>query len=184
MPSLERIDALQPQVNAFVDVDHEGARAAAAAIEPGDERPFAGVPIAIKNNRAVTGLRLTTGAALSGDFRPQRDHNVTRRLRAAGFVIVGTTTLPEWGILPVTEGRRFGPTRNPWDLDAHARAAPRAARRRPSPPRWCRSRTATTAAARCGSPPPAAASSASSPSAGASRSRPTSASSSSSSTAS
>jgi amidase len=114
--ALQRIDALQPQVNAFVDVDHAGARAAAAAIGPGDERPFAGVPIAIKNNRAVTGLRLTTGAALSGDFRPQRDHNVTRRLRAAGFVIVGTTTLPEWGILPVTEGRRFGATRNPWDL--------------------------------------------------------------------
>jgi amidase len=115
--SLARIDALQPQVNAFVDVDHEGARAAAAAIGAADERPFAGVPIAIKNNRAVTGLRLTTGAALSGDYRPPRDHNVTRRLRAAGFVIVGTTTLPEWGILPVTEGIRFGPTRNPWDLD-------------------------------------------------------------------
>ena len=115
--SLRRIDDLQPQVNAFVDVDHEGARAAAAAIGPGDERPFAGVPVAIKNNRAVSGLRLTTGAALPGDFRPPRDHNVTRRLRAAGFVLVGTTTLPEWGILPVTEGRRFGPTRNPWDLD-------------------------------------------------------------------
>ena len=115
--SLERIAALQAQVNAFVDVDAEGARAAAAAIAPGDERPFAGVPIAIKNNRAVTGLRLTTGAALSGDHRPLRDHNVTRRLRAAGFVVVGTTTLPEWGILPVTEGRRFGPTRNPWDLE-------------------------------------------------------------------
>jgi amidase len=114
--ALERIDALEAQVNAFVDVDHDGARAAAAAISPGDERPFAGVPVAIKNNRAVAGLRLTTGAALSGDHRPPGDHNVTRRLRAAGFVIVGTTTLPEWGILPVTEGRRFGPTRNPWDL--------------------------------------------------------------------
>ncbi len=113
--ALERIAALQPKVNAFVDVDERGARAAAAAIGPGDERPFAGVPIAIKNNRAVSGLRLTTGAALSGDFRPRSDHNVTRRLRAAGFVITGTTTLPEWGILPVTEGRRFGPTRNPWD---------------------------------------------------------------------
>ncbi len=115
--ALARIDALEPQVNAFVDVDRDGARAMAAAIGPDDERPFAGVPIAIKNNRAVTGLRLTTGAALSGDFRPRRDHNVTRRLRAAGFVVAGTTTLPEWGILPVTEGRRFGPTRNPWDLE-------------------------------------------------------------------
>jgi amidase len=115
--SLARIDALQPVVNAFVDVDHEGARNAADAIGAGDERPFAGVPIAIKNNRSVRGLRLTFGAELAGDFTPGRDHNVTRRLRAAGFVIVGTTCLPEWGIMAVTETRRFGPTRNPWDLE-------------------------------------------------------------------
>jgi amidase len=115
--SLARIDELQPVVNAFVDVDHDGARAAADAIGPGDDRPFAGVPIAIKNNRAVRGLRLTLGAEMTGDYRPRHDHNVTRRLRAAGFVIVGTTCLPEWGIMAVTETRRFGPTRNPWDLD-------------------------------------------------------------------
>jgi amidase len=115
--SLERIDALQPAVNAFVEVDHERALAAAAAIAAGDERPFAGVPIAVKNNRAVRGLRLTLGAALAGDFVAPHDHNITRRLRAAGFVVVGSTCMPEWGIMPVTETRRFGPTRNPWDLD-------------------------------------------------------------------
>ena len=115
--SLTRIDALQPALNAFVDVDHEGARAAADAIGPGDPRPFAGVPIAIKNNRAVAGLRLTIGSALFGDFRPQYDHNTVARLRAAGFVVVGTTALPEWGILPTSEAVRFGPTRNPWDLE-------------------------------------------------------------------
>jgi amidase len=74
------------------------------------------VPIAIKNNRAVAGRRLTLGAELMGDHAPAHDHNVTRRLREAGFVIVGTTAMPEWGILPVTEGRRQGPTRNPGDL--------------------------------------------------------------------
>ncbi|HEV7805996.1 MAG TPA: amidase [Solirubrobacteraceae bacterium] len=115
--SLRRIDALQPRVNAFVDVDHDGARAVAAAVGPGDARPFAGVPIAIKNNRAVKGLRLTCGAELTGDALATYDHNVTRRLRAAGFVVVGTTSLPEWAIQPVTEPRRFGPARNPWDLD-------------------------------------------------------------------
>jgi amidase len=115
--SLARIDALEPSVNAFVDVDHEGARAVAAAIEPRDERPFAGVPIAIKNNRPVKGLRLTRCADLMGDFVALHDHGVVRRLRSAGFVVVGTTTLPEWGILPVTEPRRCGPTRNPWDLE-------------------------------------------------------------------
>src|SRR3954451_9609190 len=114
--SLERIDALRPVVNAFVDVDHDGARAAADAIGPGDERPFAGVPIAVKNNRSVRGLRLTLGADFTGDHVARNDHNVTRRLRDAGFVVVGTTCLSEWGIMPVTETRRFGPTRNPWDL--------------------------------------------------------------------
>ena len=82
----------------------------------GDERPFAGVPIAIKNNRAVKGLRLTYGCSLMADHVSDYDHNVTRRLREAGFVIVGTTTLPEYGILPTSEARLFGPTRNPWDL--------------------------------------------------------------------
>ncbi len=113
--SLERIAAAEPEINAFVDVDDAGARAAAAEIGAGDARPFAGVPIAIKNNRAVAGMRLTAGAAFMGDFVAPADHNVTRRLRAAGFVVVGTTALPEWGILPVTEGRLHGPTRNPWD---------------------------------------------------------------------
>jgi amidase len=114
--SLRRIDELQPVVNAFVDVEHDAARGAAAAIGPGDERPFAGVPIAVKNNRAVRGTRLTRCADLAGDVVARHDHSVVRRLRDAGFVIVGTTSLPEWGILPVTEPRRFGAACNPWDL--------------------------------------------------------------------
>jgi amidase len=114
--SLGRIEELNPECNAFVQIDAERALATAAEIRPGDERPFAGVPIAIKNNRAVQGLRLTEGCSLMREHVASRDHNITRRLRAAGFVIVGTTTLPEYGILPVTEARIFGPTRNPWDL--------------------------------------------------------------------
>ncbi len=115
--SLERIEELNPALNAFVDVDAERALTAADEVQPGDERPFAGVPIAIKNNRAVSGLRLTYGCALMREFVADYDHNVTRRLRDAGFVIVGSTTLPEYGILPTTEARIFGPTRNPWDLE-------------------------------------------------------------------
>jgi amidase len=113
--SLDRIAELNPSLNAFVDVFTDEALAAAGAIGPDDPRPFAGVPIAIKNNRAVEGARLTFGADFMGDFRAPYDHNVVRRLRDAGFVIVGTTTLPEWGILPTAETRRFGATRNPWD---------------------------------------------------------------------
>src|SRR3954449_5847194 len=113
--SLRRIDALNPELNAFVDVWHDEALAAAGAVHRGDERPFAGVPVAIKNNRAVTGHRLTYGADYMGDWPAPYDHNVVRRLRAAGFVIVGSTTLPEWGILPWTNTKRIGATRNPWD---------------------------------------------------------------------
>jgi amidase len=113
--SLDRIEALNPQLNAFVDVFAEEALAEAAEVRAGDPRPFAGVPIAIKNNRGVQGKRLTFGGDLFGDFPAPFDHNVTRRLKAAGFIVVGTTTLPEYGILPTTETRRFGATRNPWD---------------------------------------------------------------------
>ena len=113
--SLDRIAELNPSLNAFVDVFAEEALAEADAIGPDDPRPFAGVPIAIKNNRAVAGKRLTFAANFAGDFIAPYDHNVVARLKAAGFVIVGTTTLPEWGILPTTETARFGPTRNPWD---------------------------------------------------------------------
>src|SRR6476659_5493449 len=113
--SLARIDALNPELNAFVDVFGDEALAAAAAIGPGDARPFAGVPIAIKNNRAIAGRRMTYCADYMGDWIAPYDHNVVARLKAAGFVIVGSTTLPEWGILPWTNTKRFGATRNPWD---------------------------------------------------------------------
>jgi amidase len=113
--SLDRIDALDPEYNAFVDVFHDDALAAADAVDRGDERPFAGVPIAVKNNRAIAGRRLTFAADFFGDWEAPYDHNVVRRLREAGFVVVGSTTLPEWGILPWTNTKRFGPTRNPWD---------------------------------------------------------------------
>ena len=114
--SLERIEALDGQINAFTHVDAERALATADAIKPGDERPFAGVPIAIKDNQPVEGMPLTFGAELFGDFTPPFDAAFVGRLRAAGFVIVGKTALPEYGILPSTESRRNGPTRNPWDL--------------------------------------------------------------------
>ena len=84
--SLERIEALDGRLGAFIQVDADGALAAAAAISRGDPRPFAGVPIAIKNNRAARGLRLTQGAALLREHVAGYDHSVVapparRRLR-------------------------------------------------------------------------------------------------------
>jgi amidase len=115
--SLSRIEALNPRLNAFVEVDGERALATADRIAPGDQRPFAGVPVAIKNNRAVAGLKATIGCSLLADHVADSDSNVARRLKDGGFVVVGSTTLPEYGILPVSEARLFGPTRNPWDLE-------------------------------------------------------------------
>jgi amidase len=113
--SLRRIDQLQPTINAFTHVAHDSALAAADEIELGDARPFAGVPIAIKDNRPVAGMPLTMCSDLFGEFVPEFDAFLVRRLREAGFVIVGKTSMPEMGVLPTTEPRRFGPTRNPWD---------------------------------------------------------------------
>jgi amidase len=123
--SLRRIDELQPQINAFTHVAHESALAAAAEIDAevaaqidgAGVRPFAGVPIAVKDNRPVAGMPITMCSDLFGDIVAGHDAYLVRRLRDAGFVIVGKTTLPEMGILPTTESRRFGPTRNPWDLE-------------------------------------------------------------------
>ncbi len=114
---LERIDALEPQINAFTHLAHERALADAALIGPADERPFAGVPIAIKDNRAVAGMPLTMCSEIFENYMPPEDAFFVRRLRAAGFVIVGKTALPENGILPTCESRRNGETANPWALD-------------------------------------------------------------------
>lgn len=115
--SLARIDALNPEVGAFSHVDAEGALAVAEEIGANDPRPFAGVPIAVKDNKAVAGMPLNFSANLMGDFVATSDSFLVRRLRDAGFVIVGKTKLPEWGVLPVTEPTRFGRANNPWDLD-------------------------------------------------------------------
>jgi amidase len=115
--SLARIESLDREVNAFCHLDPDGALAAADRVAPGDPRPFAGVPIAIKDTAEVAGWPYTLGSEIFGDFVPGYDTYAVRRLREAGFVPVGKTSLPEFGILPVTEPRRFGPTRNPWDTE-------------------------------------------------------------------
>lgn len=115
--SLARIEALEPTINAFTHVAYESAFRVADEIHPGDPRPFAGVPIAVKDNRPVAGMPLTMGSDLFGDYVAEQDSFLVRRLRDAGFVIVGKTNMPEMGILPTTEPRRFGPTRNPWQLE-------------------------------------------------------------------
>jgi amidase len=112
--ALRRIEA-GSELGAFVEIDAEGALEQARAIDDGDRRVFAGVPIAIKANTMATGLTMNYGSALLDGYRADHDSHVVRRLRDEGFVIVGITKMPEFGILPTTEPRAGGPSRNPWD---------------------------------------------------------------------
>jgi amidase len=168
--SLDAIEAREPQINAFTHVAAESALRAADAVAPGDARPFAGVPLAVKDNRPVAGMPLTMCSDLWGGYVADHDAFLVRRLREAGFVIVGKTTLPENGILPTTESRRFGPTANPWALD---RTPGGSSGGSGAAVASCRSLTATTAAARSGSRRRAAGWWGSSPRAAASRWAPT-----------
>src|SRR3954462_6033947 len=114
--SLRAIVALNDDINAFVTTAAERALEEADAIEQGDARPLAGVPIAVKDLIAMTeGVRTTQGMEAMGDWVPATDSATVRKLRAAGAIVIGKTNTPELGILPVTEPDRFGPTRNPWD---------------------------------------------------------------------
>jgi len=113
--ALERVERLDPTLNAFVEIDGERALAEAEALSMSDDRPYAGVPIAVKANVPVEGHALTMGSKLLAGHRARHDAHLVTRLRRAGFVILGTTNLAEFGILPTTEPRHGGPTRNPWD---------------------------------------------------------------------
>jgi amidase len=117
---LERIERLDPQLNAYRIVMAERALADAdqadARHRTGDERPLLGVPIALKDNIDVAGEVTTHGTSAYGE--PAReDAEIVKRLRAAGAVILGKTLLPELAIYPWTESATFGATRNPWELN-------------------------------------------------------------------
>src|SRR5712691_3850126 len=113
---LERIEQLDPQLNAYVTVCADEALAAArtAAAEPAD-RPFHGVPLPIKDLSETAGIRTTFSSRAFADYVPDFDVAVVRRLKEAGFIVLGKTNTPELGITAVTESELNGPCRNPWD---------------------------------------------------------------------
>ncbi len=110
---LDRIECLDPELNAFVTVCAEQARAAAAAGLP--DGPFRGVPLPIKDLNETAGIRTTFSSRAFADYVPGFDAAVVRRLKEAGFVVIGKTNTPELGITAVTESELNGPCRNPWD---------------------------------------------------------------------
>jgi amidase len=117
---LDRIERLEPELNAFRLVMAERARADARQADArrgaGDDRPLLGVPIAVKDAEDVAGEVTAWGTAAHGG-PAERDNDFVARLRAAGAVILGKTNLPELAIMGSTEGPAFGVTRNPWDTD-------------------------------------------------------------------
>ncbi len=119
---LERIERIDPDLNAFAKLLPERARADAARVEKrladreGDDMLLAGVPIAIKDTEDVEG-EVTAWGSAAYDQPARSDGEMVRRLSEAGAVIVGKTTLPELAIAGFTESKTYGITRNPWDPD-------------------------------------------------------------------
>jgi Asp-tRNA(Asn)/Glu-tRNA(Gln) amidotransferase A subunit family amidase len=118
---LARIEKLNPKLNAFVQVDAEGARRQARAAEGAVVRgeklgPLHGVPVSIKSSMEVEGMRCESGTRLREGFVATQDAPLVLRLRKAGAIILGTTNTPELLMAWETDNLLYGRTNNPWDL--------------------------------------------------------------------
>jgi amidase len=117
---LDRIARLDGELRSYRVVLADSARKEAAScqerLDAGERLPLLGVPIAVKDDTDVAGEVTTYGSSAHGPARTD-DAEAVRRLRAAGAVIVGKTSVPELMIWPFTETLTFGATRNPWNTD-------------------------------------------------------------------
>lgn len=119
---LERIERLDGQLDAYVTVTAERARAEARAAEAallrGDAHsPLLGVPVGYKDLYATRGIRTTAGSALLADWVPDADCTCVARLQGAGAVMIGKLITHEFAFGIQLPGHRFKPARNPWNLD-------------------------------------------------------------------
>ncbi len=117
---LDRIDALNPSLNAFVAVRRDEALAEAAALQrrivAGKKLgPLAGLPVGVKDLEDVAGMATTYGSLPFKDYRPVADSVQVARLKAADAIILGKTNTPEFGYTGLTKNLLFGVTRNPWN---------------------------------------------------------------------
>ncbi|HEY2427611.1 MAG TPA: amidase [Acidimicrobiales bacterium] len=118
---LDRVERLNPAVNAVVTLDAERARQAAGAADDAVARgsrlgPLHGLPITVKDALETAGIRSTGGATELGDHVPEADADAVARVKAAGAIVFGKTNVPRWSGDVQTWNELFGATRNPWDL--------------------------------------------------------------------
>ena len=112
--AIERVEALNPAINAVITPMYAYARK--AALRTSLEGPFAGVPFLLKDVLAeFAGERVTEGSSFLRDYIAREDTELVKRFKKAGFIIIGKTNTPELAVGVTTEPRFFGPTRNPWD---------------------------------------------------------------------
>lgn len=116
--AIARAERVNPRINAIAEKLYAPARR--QALTPGGG-PLAGVPWVVKDlHHAIGGVRLSNGSALFREQVPAADSELVGRFRAAGLVIIATSTTPELGLSASTESRLYGATRNPWDLERSA----------------------------------------------------------------
>ncbi len=118
--ALERIERFNDKVNAYIHVDHEGARRAAHASarrwgQGQPASPIDGVPVSLKDLTEVAGMPAREGSLTVPDTLCEKDAPPARMLREAGAVLLGKTNSPEFGWKAVTDNRVYGATANPWD---------------------------------------------------------------------
>jgi amidase len=118
---LDRIERIDGELNAYVALASEQALAVAvAADEKPSERAFRGIPMSVKDLTETAGIPTTFSSRAFAAHIPAADVAVVRRLRQAGFVLLGKTNTPEFGTLPVTESTLNGSCRSPWDVSRTA----------------------------------------------------------------
>ena len=119
--SLTAAETLNESLNAFLQIDREGAPLRAGAIDAlplaqKQDLKLAGVPVAIKDNICVKGLQTSCGSRILGDYQPPYNATAIARLISAGAVVMGKTNCDEFAMGSSNENSAFGPVKNPWDL--------------------------------------------------------------------
>ena len=123
--ALDEAENLNDTLNAFLEIDREGALQRADQIDASSQKsamPLAGVPVAIKDNICVRGMQTSCGSRILGPYHPPYNATAVERLLAAGAVIIGKANLSEWANFRSSHSTsgwsgRGGQTRNPYVLD-------------------------------------------------------------------